>query len=621
MEDLKDLVKKQIEALDADSYEITLIPNDKNDKKEYAFLLEEFNKKELLLECDEPTSEKELKSFLKRISKYYVYGKLDFLKSKNETEKYNIYITPLSSFYDYYLIDDVKPETLDEINKLYQYCLLLETSPNNYQCVVKTPHLKIDKDVKNSFFKKFNDAYGDKNINAQKHAFRLAGFKNIKKEHLKDNDYPVVKLNYSKDVVCKYTEQEILELSNNYKTNYETNLISLPVINKSSEVINKPSKKLIKFANKFYKNSEVKYPNVDYSRADFSLLDKLVNHKNIPIDNAIKIIKECSPNLSERHKDIDRYLNTTKGNYLKQVNKQRLVAKMHNDLAYINCFKTTKRGSAPKGVKIEYSKKNDPSTVIEINMFEQLDIKDQDLYLLLLAIAPQNKPLTCETEEKKWMELRKNMNIEYEFADKPTKGIETSAYNLLKSLGKSCGKSNYEWIYKSLEKLSKTNLSIKEIIRDNEGKIKSIRFIGGSSLIGSVFYEYNKNKKIDKIKILLNPLSTEVFLDSFEGGFRPINLSERFSLKSDVSKKVHYILSVLVNQGKKDCKLKEDTLIQHFAGIDCKQLSSKELSNYRSKINKACAEINNLDSWEINKSGNMYIITHKKTHQKRLINF
>jgi len=295
---------------------------------------------------------------------------------------------------------------------------------------------------------------------------------------------------------------------------------------------------------------------------------------------------------------------------------------MHNELAYINCFKTTRRGSAPKGIKIEYTKKNASTSVIEVSMFEQLDIKDQDLFLLLLAIALNTKPLSSETEIKKWEELIKYLNITGTYEEDIVKTIETTAYNLLKLLRKSAGKNNYKWLYKSLEKLSKTNISKKEVEKDNNGKINSVRFIGGFSLI-AVFYEYNKTKKVDKIKILLNPLSTKVFLENFEGGFRPINLSERFSLTTDTAKEVHYNLSILVNQGKKQYKLKEQTLIERLAGVNYNQLSPKEISNYRNKINKSINEINNLASWEITKTGDNFIITHKKNRKKelKLVNF
>jgi hypothetical protein len=71
---------------------------------------------------------------------------------------------------------------------------------------------------------------------------------------------------------------------------------------------------LISNANNFYEAMKKKYgEQIDYSRVDFSLLRLLVN-SNVDIDTAINVVRQCSPNLSERHRNVEQYLQITKAN-------------------------------------------------------------------------------------------------------------------------------------------------------------------------------------------------------------------------------------------------------------------------------------------------------------------
>ena len=284
-------VEKQLRALNAEEYRVTVENNDK------AFIF-----CDRLLKAEEIIEEK----------------KLFILDKKNMVEKMNVYITPISGKYDYYFIDDVLEEELQEIKAKYNICCLIESSYKNFQVVLKTKYMDIPKEVKNEYLKQLNKQYGDEHVAGYPHSFRLVGFKNVKERYLNKQTgyYPIVNLLISKDETCKTAKQEILALLNSY----EYNSISQQPNSQSrgsGELIganNQSIDKLLSNANNFYERMQKKYgEQIDYSRVDFSLLRLLVN-SNVDIDTAINVVRQCSPNLSERHRNIEQYLQITKAN-------------------------------------------------------------------------------------------------------------------------------------------------------------------------------------------------------------------------------------------------------------------------------------------------------------------
>lgn len=113
--------------------------------------------------------------------------KIPMLAKQNAQGK-DIYITPIDPDHHYFLVDDMTAEGKTKLeNSGLNPCLVQWSSENNFQGVIKTPRgtelsRKEEQSVANCFLKKLNcDFDGDKNISAPIHAFRLAGFRNKKK--------------------------------------------------------------------------------------------------------------------------------------------------------------------------------------------------------------------------------------------------------------------------------------------------------------------------------------------------------------------------------------------------------------------------------------------------------
>ena len=185
---IRTTLEKQTKALNSPEYRITL----QNEKKAFLFR----NKP---LSPDELTEEKRL----------YI------LNTKNLVEKLNIYITPLSLKHDFYLIDDVTEEALQQIKAKYNICCLLQTSFQNFQVILKTEQLDIPTKIKSKYQNKLNHAHGDPDILGHPHAFRCVGFKNVKPQYLdsKTGYFPIVNIIFSRDATCNKATAEILSLS------------------------------------------------------------------------------------------------------------------------------------------------------------------------------------------------------------------------------------------------------------------------------------------------------------------------------------------------------------------------------------------------------------------------
>jgi len=281
---IRSKVEKQLSALAAEEYRITL----QNDNKSFIFC-------NRLLQMSEILDEK----------------KLFILDKKNMREKMNVYVTPISQLFDFYLIDDVSNEELQKVEKQYNICCLMKTS-ETFQVVIKTEKLDMPGQVKNDFFKQLNSQYGDPKISGYPHSFRLANFKNVKRKYLNVSTgyYPFISLIFSKNETCKKSETKILELLNST----ESNSVGLQHSNKQANS-NSSTGELQNKAAAFYAKMQKQFIDVDYSRADFTLLKILVD-RNVDIDTAIDAIRQQSPNLAKRHKNIERYLQTTKDNFL-----------------------------------------------------------------------------------------------------------------------------------------------------------------------------------------------------------------------------------------------------------------------------------------------------------------
>lgn len=123
----------------------------------------------------------------------------------------NIYVTPIDNANHHILVDDLNSVTVTQLkDKGYKPAILVESSPNNYQAVLRVPRAlssqlprPVTDDAANEFFKDLNRARGDDKIVGLLHPFRLAGFTNRKPKYQDANGrYPFVKLIDAVSVTC-----------------------------------------------------------------------------------------------------------------------------------------------------------------------------------------------------------------------------------------------------------------------------------------------------------------------------------------------------------------------------------------------------------------------------------
>lgn len=123
----------------------------------------------------------------------------------------NIFITPHDDAARHVLIDDLKPQGVEALSERgYSPALLLETSPQNFQAVLKVP-ASLDKDAANEWFKDLNRDLGDQKITGLVHPMRLAGFQNRKEKHAEADDgrRPFVRVIEAVNRFCGHAAQVI----------------------------------------------------------------------------------------------------------------------------------------------------------------------------------------------------------------------------------------------------------------------------------------------------------------------------------------------------------------------------------------------------------------------------
>jgi FtsZ-binding cell division protein ZapB len=164
---IKNEVVKQLDALGCDKYRLTL---QSDNSKPYL--------------PGKPNCKDSLEYFY---SKNDVINMIPFLLVKNNIDKMNILITPMDDNAYYILVDDCRKDLKSLINDGFKPCLYQSTSWNSYQSVFKLPK-KYDREKEVlPLFNGMNKSFGDEKMTGLRHPFRLAGFRNMKPKHEREN--------------------------------------------------------------------------------------------------------------------------------------------------------------------------------------------------------------------------------------------------------------------------------------------------------------------------------------------------------------------------------------------------------------------------------------------------
>ena len=266
---------------------------------------------------------------------------------------------------------------------------------------------------------------------------------------------------------------------------------------------------------------------------------------------------------------------------MEEVNINYPLAKQDHLIQQLPQFRIIKRGARQKGVERFYQTK-DKKTSVNIRMFKELDIADQDLLLTILSIAlPIDRGSEISAESQKYKELWSGLEIEGIFTKWNTLSIQTSQYELLKELNKTISGANAQWLKDSIDRLALTNI-----------KIETDKYIGGTN-----FLSYYIDKQTEKIHIAINPVSAVVLLGD-KKGFILHNRKERLALNTTPARALFSILVGIVNQ-KKSKTLSVPMLIEKMHFIAWEEATTQQRKDLKKSFKTAIAEINKLKEWSI----------------------
>lgn len=253
-------------------------------------------------------------------------------------------------------------------------------------------------------------------------------------------------------------------------------------------------------------------------------------------------------------------------------------------------FRPIKRGARRKGIERIYECQD--GSTLTIALFNELDIADQDLLLCLLAIARATSRgliVSSKPQTEKGKELRQALELNGEAARQDAVMIHATAYELLAELGRATGKMNYEWLKKSLIRLSRVSF----VYKSSKG-FWTFNLLSVSGL-------YDLNGDLTTLSICINPMSARAVLCNDEG-YVLLHRGERSILKTEEARALHSVLCGLVDMGE-ERGLNVDMLSDKVYSRYDEVVSQDAIQKRRAKIVVASKEIDDLPYWSCNVKG------------------
>lgn len=235
-----------------------------------------------------------------------VKEKISELRAKN-AQGYDIYLTPMDKDFHYIVIDDIKPENLNKVKDECKPCLVQSSSNDNYQAVVKVQKKNHpdEQKIANKLVVDLNEKFGDPKFSGVIHPFRMAGFSN--KKEGRNNFITRVIENFA-GVVSNVFD----EFLNKFR-------VSKPVVTNANKIEKEfkdlksvsgtsLEKEFISTFERYVKLAKSKGWARNDSTIDFNVAkDLLKKYSRNDVCEALKF----SPDLENRHKNIDEYINNT----------------------------------------------------------------------------------------------------------------------------------------------------------------------------------------------------------------------------------------------------------------------------------------------------------------------
>lgn len=213
----------------------------------------------------------------------------------------------------------------------------------------------------------------------------------------------------------------------------------------------------------------------------------------------------------------------------------------------------------------------------------KLAINDQSVFLAILRLASEKARVerVSDSHESTIMkEVRTALKMEKEAPKNDCLVLDTSLYEIAKTIGiNDCG-DNLRMIKRSLVKLSCVSLLIYKGDDIADAFFKTNLFSNLAGIDG-------------RIHIGINPMLGKALTG---GQFTHIDMNAQRELKSDVAKRMHVWLSSWMREGKRN-KIELDKLVPHIWG---EKPELEKLRKRRLSIRKAILEINELEGWSAN---------------------
>ena len=267
-----------------------------------------------------------------------------------------------------------------------------------------------------------------------------------------------------------------------------------------------------------------------------------------------------------------------------EIKKYPKIAYEHGLIAHAHIFKPCTKLKRSTGITLNTTVGEKEITV---NMFEQLDISDEDLLLAIIALArplhsvediyPPHEKIEEETiEGKLWIDLKIENSSNVNFAKQQTIAITTTQYKLLKYLELSLNTESYNRLIKSLDRLNMTRIKVK-----NGHEIYITHLLS---------YGQDKNKNL---KIAINPLTAAMLLGIDKISYVTNNLDERYQLPKGIPRRLHAIFASCLNSKRKTQQINIVTLAYKIWDKD--KITKKKIW----KLRTYCMKLNQLEKWEI----------------------
>ena len=253
---------------------------------------------------------------LKDISLDDYLKSLKYLKYLN-AQGYNVFFSPcVAGGVVDVLLDDVKESTIRQLEKDgFEPLYYLETSPSNYQAIIRLSSSPLDKSIHGFISRQLADIYSaDPNSSDVGHFFRLAGYTNRKEKYCCQNGlYPFVKLFPGRIKVATKGETYISQVIQGIQSGF----IELP----SSDIATPPALQAARkngnmgcfaYVEKVYQSGSID----DISSLDFKAA-MYASRKGFSIEAIKDAMLKLSPNIEQRKKGhINDYLDRTIDNAL-----------------------------------------------------------------------------------------------------------------------------------------------------------------------------------------------------------------------------------------------------------------------------------------------------------------